>query len=94
MSFEYSKPEQGAKMASAAREMLESDSEESELDSLTSAQSASTKSTARIKRIRYRFSCWTFQLIFNADITALNGGLASSNVTLQERQLENSCMNT
>jgi hypothetical protein len=35
-------------MASVAREMLESDSEESELDSLTSAQSASTRITAQI----------------------------------------------
>ncbi len=73
-------------MASAAREMLESDSEESGLDSLTSAQSASTRSTARIKRFRHRISCWTFQLIFSADVTALNDGLASSSVTLQEQQ--------
>jgi hypothetical protein len=60
-------------MALAARDMLDS---------------AGTGATAQKKRIRYRFSCWTFQLIFSADVTALtrNGGRASSSVTLQERQ--------
>jgi hypothetical protein len=70
-------------MASAARDMLDS---ESEHDSLGSTQSAGTGTTAQKERIHHSFSCWTFQLVFSADVTALNGGRASSSVTLQEWQ--------
>jgi hypothetical protein len=68
-------------MASTDQDVHESDSG---LNNLISTQSASTSITTRPKRVRHKFISWTFQLKFNADAAALNGGLAS--VTLQERQ--------
>jgi len=59
---------------------------ESELDSLNSSHAASTETTAQRKRVRHRFSVWSFQLTICADATALNGGRASDSVTLQEQQ--------
>jgi hypothetical protein len=56
------------------------------VDSLNSSQSASTSTTAQKKRVRRLFSCWTFQLTFSADASALNGGSESGSVTLQERK--------
>jgi hypothetical protein len=70
-------------MAATAHDVHESDAD---LDSLTSTQSVSTSTSARTKQIRHQFSSWTFQLIFSADSTALNGGSASGSVTRQERQ--------
>ncbi len=72
-------------MASTDQVVRESDCD---LDSLNSGQSASTstRATARKKRVCHLFSCWTFQLTFSADPAALNGGLASGSVALQERQ--------
>jgi hypothetical protein len=59
---------------------------DSELDSLNSSHAASTETTAQRKRVRHRFSVWSFQLTISADATALNGGRASDSVTLQEQQ--------
>jgi hypothetical protein len=59
---------------------------DSELDSLNSSHAAGTETTAQGKRVRHRFSVWTFQLTISADATALNGGRASDSVTLQEKQ--------
>ena len=59
---------------------------ESELDSLNSSHAASTETTAQRKKVRHRFSVWSFQLTISADATALNGGRASDSVTLQEQQ--------
>ena len=70
-------------MASRDQDISDSDSE---LDSLNSSHAASTKTTAQRKRVRHRFSVWTFQLTISADATALNGGRASDSVTLQEHQ--------
>jgi len=57
-----------------------------ELDSLNSSHAASTETTAQRKRVRHRFSVWSFQSTISADATALNGGRASDSVTLQEQQ--------
>ena len=59
---------------------------DSELDSLNSSHAASTETTAQRKRVRHRFSVWSFQSTISADATALNGGRASDSVTLQEQQ--------
>ena len=59
---------------------------DSELGSLNSSHAASTETTAQRKRVRHRFSVWSFQLTISADATALNGGRASDSVTLQEQQ--------
>jgi len=59
---------------------------DSELDSLNSSHAASTETTAQRKRVRHRFSVWSFQLTISADATALNGGRASDSVTLQDQQ--------
>jgi len=61
---------------------------DSQLDSSNSSHAASTETTttAQRKRVRHRFSVWTFQLTISADATALNGGRASDSVTLQEQQ--------
>lgn len=72
-------------MTSRDQDISDSDSE---LDSLNSSHAASTETTttAQRKRVRHRFSVWTFQLTISADATALNGGRASDSVTLQEQQ--------
>ena len=57
-----------------------------ELDSLNSSHAASTETTAQRKRVRHKFSVWSFQLTISADATALNGGRASDSVTLQDQQ--------
>ena len=68
-----------------SRDQVISDSD-SQLDSLNSSHAASTETTAQRKRVRHRFSVWSFQLTISADATALNGGRASDSVTLQEQQ--------
>jgi hypothetical protein len=70
-------------MTSRDQDISDSDSE---LDSLNSSHAASTETTAQSKRVRHRFSFWTFQLTISADATALNGGRASDSVTLLEQQ--------
>ena len=67
---------------------------DSELDSLNSSHAASTETTAQRKRVRHRFSVWSFQLTISADATALNGGRASDSVTLQEQQKSNLAFST
>ena len=55
--------------------------------SSNSSESASPPArTAQNKRVRARFSSWSFHFTFNADSTALNGGAAAGCVTLRERQ--------
>jgi len=68
-----------------SRDHVISDSD-SQLDSLNSSHAASTETTAQRKRVRHKFSVWSFQLTISADATALNGGRASDSVTLQEQQ--------
>ena len=61
----------------------------SELDGLNSSESSSPArivSTAPNKRVRARFSSWSFQLTFSADSTALIGGPAPDCVNLRDRQ--------
>jgi hypothetical protein len=70
-------------MTSRNQDILDSNSE---LDCLNSSHAASTETTAQRKRVRHRFSVWSFQLTISADATALNGGRASDSVTLQEQQ--------
>ncbi len=71
-------------MTSRDQDISDSDSK---LDSLNSSYAASTETTAQKKRVRHRFSVWTFQLTISADATALNGRRASDRVTLQEQQI-------
>jgi hypothetical protein len=68
-----------------SRDQVISDSD-SQLDSLNSSHAASTETTAQRKRVRHKFSVWSFQLTISADATALNGGRASDSVTLQDQQ--------
>jgi len=72
-------------MTSSNQDISDCDSELGS-DSLNSSHAASTKTTAQRKRVRHRFSVWSFQLTISADATALNGGRASDSVTLQEQQ--------
>ncbi len=64
----------GARMTSIDQGVHES---HFELDFVNSSQAASTSSTKQGKRVRPRYTGWTFQLIFSADITTLNGMCAS-----------------
>ena len=61
---------------------------DSQLDSSNSSHAARTETTttAQRKRVRHRFSVWSFQSTISADATALNGGRASDSVTLQDQQ--------
>ena len=72
-------------MTSSNQDISDCDSELGS-DSLNSSHAASTETTAQRKRVRHRFSVWSFQLTISADATALNGGRASDSVTLQEQQ--------
>ena len=72
-------------MTSSNQDISDCDSELGS-DSLNSSHAASTKTTAQRKRVRHRFSVWSFQSTISADATALNGGRASDSVTLQEQQ--------
>ncbi len=74
--------------------VLDQDMSDTDIDHLNSSPAASIMTTIPNKRagsrdfrnFRHRFSYWSFQLSFNADATALNGGSANYSLTRRERQ--------